>query len=354
MALNQSKVKSFRRCQKQFSFRYDAAPGKELVRKVPKLALSRGSWMHELQEAHHRKWAGLKGKKADWRSVHERNTQKFNSYFEEDRAELGNLPDECLRLFRSYLRFWGTAEDEYNVATLHDGSPAIEFVVEVPLDRWGIKDPFKGRIDLLVEDLRYDGLWIWDSKWVRSIPNTDERMMSPQALLYAWALKKLGYDIRGFVYNYGRTKAPTVPRVLKRPAGTLSTAKRMDTDIYTYVRAIKELHGDNWKHYAKTVYKTKIKELRGREGLWFRRERMPVENSRIKRALAEFIVSSKDIERRSKKHPPRSYFYNCSHYCDYHQLCVTEFQGLDITPLIKSFYEYVPERYHEEEDLLIA
>jgi hypothetical protein len=356
-AISQSKLKSFRRCQKQYSFRHDYADeGKELVRKMPKLPLSRGSWMHELQQAHHRRWAGIK-KGSDWEEVHEKLTQTFNSFFEEEREELGDLPSETERLFRSYLRFWGEDEARYDVARLGNGTPAIEFAFEVDLSRWGILDPFKGRVDLLVSDSEYSGIWIWDHKWVRSVPDADDRMMSPQSLLYGWALKKMGLDIQGFVYNYGRTKAPTIPRVLKRPPGVLSQASRMDTDYYTYAMAIKRQHGDKWKFYARTQYKDTLIRLKHRDKLWFRRERIPLDDGAMKRAVQEMIVTARDIARRNKKHPPRSYFYNCGHRnagCDYHDLCVTEFRGLNIEPLLRDRYVQQPERYSEEEDLLIA
>lgn len=356
MAYSQSAVKSWRRCQKQYAFRRDYAPeGKELVPKVPKLALNRGSWMHELQQAHHRRWAGLEDSSADWEAVQAKNVRKFNAYFEEDREELGDLPAETRRLFRAYLRHWGEDEERYEVATLHDGSPAVEFTIEIPLTQWGIRDPFKGRTDLLVRDLEYGGLWVWDAKWVKRIPDIDDRMMSPQALLYAWGLRRLDYDVQGFLFNYGRTKAPTIPRVLKRPAGTLSLAKKIDTDFYTYAMAIKKLHGKKWQFMARTYYKDMLIYLKGKDKAFFRRERVPVDEARIKQAVAEFLISVKQIERRAKPHQaPRSYFYNCSHFCDYHDLCVTEFNGLNIQPLIKNRYQLVPERYTEEEELLVA
>jgi hypothetical protein len=182
-------------------------------------------------------------------------------------------------------------------------------------------------------------------------------MMSPQALLYVWALRKLGYDVRGFVFNYGRTKAPAIPYVLKRnssrgPAGTVTMRQRLDTDLRTYVQAIKEAHGREWKDWV-SYYKPKIDQLRGREALWFRRERIPVEDDRIKRGVLEYYSTVNDILRRDKKNPPRSYFYNCKFSCDYHDLCVAEFTGLDITPLVRTNYQFEGERYGPE-DLLEA
>jgi len=155
--------------------------------------------------------------------------------------------------------------------------------------------------------------------------------------------------LRGFIYDYGRTKPPAIPQVLKR--GTLSMRKRMDTDYYTYVAAIKELHGAMWRDYAKAYYRSKLLELKDREVLWYRRERIPVEDHKIKQALLEFVVSVRDIQRRSK-YAPRSYFYNCRWGCEYHGLCVSEFAGLDIEPLIEADYTTSEERYAEVEDLL--
>jgi hypothetical protein len=351
-AWNQSKIKTYRRCQKQFAFRYDTAPGKEMVRKVSSRPLTLGSWMHELQRAHHLRWAGDTKKRSNWEWVHEKLSNRYYAIEMEDREELGDLPNDAERLFRSYLRHWGEVEDQYRVATLHDGSPAVEFVVEVPLTRWGIRESFKGRLDLLVEDVEYGGLWIWDGKWVRRIPDPDERMMSPQALLYAWSLTRLDYDIRGFVYNYGRTKAPTMPPVLKR--GTLSVAKKVDTDLATWLQAMKMAHGEKWRTYARTIYRQKIIDLKGRDKLWFRRERIPLEEDRIKRALAEFIVSVRQAQRRPRKNVPRSYFYNCKFSCDYHDICVAQFNGMDIEPYIKRHYQITEERYATDEDLLDA
>ena len=356
--MNQSRIKMFRRCQKQYSFRYDYAEDGELVPKRPKVQLRRGTWLHALQQQHNIEWAvasGFKNKipkklrKRSWQDVHAEFTEEFEGFFDEEKEEYGDLPTECWRLFKGYLRFWKEEAEQYMVAPLKDGQPAIEFIVEAKLPKTSPDYPFKGRIDLMVEDMEYGGLWIRDAKWVKKIPDDDERMMSPQNCMYVWASRRLGYDVRGFIYDYGRTKAPTIPRQLKN--GTLSQAQRMDTDYTTYLWAIKELHGDMWRDYAKAVYRSKLLQLKQRDVLWFRRERIPVEDDKIRQALLEFLVSVRDIQRRSR-HAPRSYFYNCRWGCEYHSLCVSEFAGLDIEPLIKADYTTEDERYGPEPDLL--
>jgi hypothetical protein len=346
----------FRRCQRQYSFRYDTAgilgldPTLEMVPRVHKVQLERGTWIHKLLEAHNREWAGIGG--PSWRRVHKQLTTDFEGLFEEEREELGDLPNECERIFRGYLRNWRGSRDRYTVAELPSGDPAIEFVVEASLERWGIEDPFKGQIDLLVEDHDLGGLWVWDHKSVKNIPSDDERMMSPQNCMYVWALRKMGIDVRGFVYNYLRTKPPSMPRVLKRntqygPAGTLSQAARMDTDYYTYLQCIKDAHGEHWREWAQRVYKAKLIQLRERDWMWYRQVPIPVEDEKIRQALAEFLTTVRDIERRSKKYPPRSYFYSCRWGCDYHLPCTAAFAGLDIANIIKEDYTFDDERYSE-------
>jgi hypothetical protein len=356
----------FRRCQKQYSFRYDywqkygGPRDSEMVPKTLKKPLYKGTWLHALQEAHHRAWAVESGFPTAlvypndevelWTDVHARLKDEYDQLFEEEKEDIGDLPGECKRLFRAYLRHWKDDQEKYRVAALHDGTPAIEFVVvaKLPTDITGI--PFKGRIDLIVEDLEYGGLWDWDAKWVRSIPSSDERMMSPQAPMYTWAMKQDGYDLRGFLFNYGRSKAPVVPKVLRD--GTLTQRSRLDTDYPTYLTAIKEQHGEYWKEWAAQYYLDKLRELKDREKLWFDRQRIPVEEERIERTLDEFLATIADIKHRNKNAVPRSYFYNCKFGCPYHDLCVGEFTGLDIEPLVKAKFEFEGERYGGREDLL--
>lgn len=373
---NQSRVKQFRRCQKQYSYRYDYAKfyggtaRQEMIPQKRRLPLYRGSWMHALQQALHYQWADAvpfdmtfgEGKQSilikdieTWHDVQDALVQQYDQLFDEEKEDLGDLPDETERLFKAYLRFWKEDQDKYSVAELPGGKPAIEFIVQSPLEKFGLKDAgFKGKIDLLVEDEEYGGLWIWDAKWVKKIPPPDERMMSPQALLYPWALREThDLDVRGFVFNYGRTKAPVYPRILKN--GTLSTAQRMDTDLHTYLTAIKERHGIRYKKFL-PYYKPKLRDLKGREGLWFDRARIPVEHARQLSAVREYIATVRDIQGREKRRDyiPRSYFYNCKFGCDYHDLCAAEFQGLEIEPLVKQSMMFSEERYTREEDLLHA
>jgi len=370
---NQSRIKMFRRCQRQYAYRYSypgflGRPGTEMVPKVSRVTLYRGTWMHALQEALHYQWAGFEefeihvgeGRQAihmtahSWKDVQAALTERFESLFVEEREELGELPVECEAMFRRYLRFWAHDQETYSVATVDD-EPLIELIVEADLHKFGLKAArFKGRIDLVVEDDEYGGYWIWDGKWVSKIPSPDDRMMSPQAPLYVWALREqYGLDVRGFVFNYGRTKPPAEPRILR--SGMVTQRKNIDTDQLTYLRQIKQAHGKRYKLYL-PYYKEKLLELKGREALWFDRQRIPVEYEKQLTAIREYVATIKDIQRREKRRDyiPRSFFYNCRYGCEYYNACVAEFQGLEIEPIIKHDFQFVEERYTKKEGDLLS
>lgn len=343
---NVSKVKTFVRCRQQYYLRYDLPrieldKRSELVANRPGKGLKKGTWMHALQAAY---WLHKTGKGPSWEDVLEELTEEYDELFDEEKEYYGDLPTECEGLFRRYLRYYKDEDEQFQLYRMPNGKPAVEVIIEFPLDKWGIRGIYKGQIDLMVKDLEYGGVWVRDAKWVKTIPSADERMMSPQNIMYVSMLRSLGHDLRGFIYDYGRTKPPAIPYVLQ--SGMVTTRKNIDTDVLTYVRAIKKQHGKHWRSHARTVYKAKIQELKARETLWFDRQRMPIDGERVENGFNEFIEGCKAIVNRGA--PIRSYLYNCKFNCDYHELCVARFQGLDTEHLLKSQFHIEPPRYDRE------
>jgi hypothetical protein len=330
-----------------YSFRYDypklvlGKKGELQPNRLPE-GLKRGGWMHLLMQAH---WLEIAGIGDGWQAKQAELKEEFENLFDEEQEYYGDLPRQCSDLMTRYLRYYHDDDEKFSIVRLPKGNPAVEFVIEVPLKQFGLKGIFKGQVDILVRDLEYGGIWIRDAKWMKSIPSSDERMMSPQNIMYAWALRNLGHDIRGFIYDYGRTKPPATPYILKN--GTVTTRKSIDTDVITYLRAIKKAHGKDWKKFAKTVYRPKLKELKAREVLWFDRQRIPLDGARMDNGLREYLVAVGRIQGRGE--PIRNYIYNCKFTCSFHEACVSSFQGLDITNLMKKQFHVEPERYTVEE-----
>jgi len=351
IAFNQSRVRTFIRCSKAYDFKYDypvREMGKQGELHPRKLSegLRKGGWMHKLMQAY---WLETAGIGDGWAVLHEELSEKWEkSMFDEERELYADLPTECSRLMRAYLRYYKSDDEFFKIVRLPKGQPAVEFIIEVPLREYGLgPHVFKGQIDLMVRDLEIGGLWVRDAKWVKTIPGPDERMMSPQNIMYVWALRKLGHDVRGFIYDYGRTKSPSEPYILQN--GSVTLRKNIDTDVYSYLKAIRKAHGKKWKSFAKTVYKEKLLDLKARETLWFRRERIPVDGPRLEIGFQEYIQACKNIVNRGGA--LRNYLYNCKWNCDFHEPCVAEFQGLDISRLMKTNYRVEKERYGIEETI---
>ena len=86
-----SMLKTFRRCPKQTEYKYV----ERLKPKTQGRPLRLGTWMHKLEEVH--------GKGGNWKKAQKNLKREWLKLFEEERAEIGDLPGDTERLMRSYL-----------------------------------------------------------------------------------------------------------------------------------------------------------------------------------------------------------------------------------------------------------
>jgi hypothetical protein len=86
-----SMIKSFRHCLKATQYKY----AERLKPKTTGQALYRGKWVHAVLEAHY------KGK--DWKAEHAQWCAKYSKLFDEEKAKLGDLPNEVKQLMRGYF-----------------------------------------------------------------------------------------------------------------------------------------------------------------------------------------------------------------------------------------------------------
>lgn len=243
-----SMLKQYLSCPKAAQYKY-AERLKPKILTARDQPLKRGTWVHELLQTYY--------EGADWRAVHAANTAKFEKLFDEEKEALGDLPTECLRLFRSYLWHYGANKDDpFHGWKVIGAEQTFEAVW--PDSEDGL-DIYRCRVDLLVED-EY-GLLIVDHKTHKTLPDFTVRVLDAASPLYIWAARENGYDVRGFMWNYIRTKVPTVPKMVY--VGTarerLSEAA-LDTDYPTYARAIKAYGLD---HTAEP-YRTKLRTLKAK------------------------------------------------------------------------------------------
>lgn len=310
LTLSNSRLNTAHRCWNLYRYRYVMG----LKKKARSVQLERGDWIHQLLM--------VDADGEDWKVRHKLLTAKFRNLFEEERAELGDLPMECARIFLSYRRHYRSDADRYVVVDTE-----LDETVTLPN---GVN--LRIIIDRVVEDKIDGGLWLWDHKTRKNFEDMENMLIDPQLSLYFMGADILGYSpIRGVMYDEIRTKAPTVPAVLK--SGQLSQAKSIDTDVWTYMKAIKDNELDP-SDYSEMLTLIAVRE----KGRFFRRTSLPKDPPVLKTVVREAMATGQqmlDAERRDAF--PRCFDKSCS-WCDYKDLCIAELYGGDITPLIKMNY----------------
>lgn len=272
-----SMLKAYLACPKQAQYKYAERLKSKVVTRRDQ-PLRRGTWVHELLQAYY--------ERKDWKAVHAANTAKFNRLMDVEKEELGDLPTECLRLFKSYLWHYGAnREDPFHGWRILGVEKTFEAVW--PDSEDGL-DIYRCRVDLLVEDAY--GLLIVDHKTHKTLPSHTFRTLDAASPLYIWAARESGYDVRGFEWNYIRTKVPTTPKMVY--VGTkrerLSEAV-IDTDYPTYVRAIKSFgldpYADPYYTKAKSLYRQRWKEGAPQTSQFFKRDILEKDDEMVARVI---------------------------------------------------------------------
>ena len=175
---------------------------------------------------------------------------------------------------------------------------------------------FAGVIDGLVR--KSDGsYWLLEHKTASSIGDNYFLKLETdfQIRAYIWALRQLGYDVKGVIYNVLRTKLPTIPQILKK--GGLSQAKNIDTTYDVYLDAIY----DNGLDPAD--YQEILDILREKGDTFFSRQEYPVDQYDVEEFQEDLYRITRDM------HTCRHFYRNgsaCNNWsgCAYRKLCTGE------------------------------
>lgn len=314
-----SMLKTFRRCPKQAEFKY-------IHRLKPRMLggpLKRGTWIHSLLEEHH---AGR-----DWRAMHAKLSAQFGLMFDEEKEFYGDMPTEIGIIMRSYE--WHYKSDPWIV---HE----IEFQIETEFPDGSI---YRGKVDALIEN--QFGLWLVDHKSHKSLPDHNFRLLDSQSALYLWAAQRNKIPVQGFIWNYLRWKAPSIPSLLKD--GSRISKSACDTDYPTYVRAIRKYSEENPNFKVTAEYKAHAEYLKSlrydvnkpQQSTFFRRdilEKLPDMLDRV--AMENFHtarrMNSYDFTEAVERVVERS----CTFSCSYIDLCAADMMGANTRPIIKQNY----------------
>lgn len=313
--LTNSMLTAFRKCTKQAEFKY-------VHRLKPRRLggpLKRGTWVHSLLEED--------ANGGDWKKLHKKFTAQFEKMFDEEKDFYGDMPTEIDRVMRSY--FWHYKRDTW---IWHE----TELELTAELNGIRIRIKFDGLIE------NEWGLWLVDHKTHKTLPGLEYRMLDTQSPLYIWVARQNNIPVNGFIWNYLRWKAPSIPALLKD--GSRLSKSVTDTDYPTLKKALKTYGLDPapYQDWLDRLKKQRYRHGEIQQSSFFRRDVFEKSDELIERVLKEagrtaIRMNSYDwsdgdaVERTVGRH--------CEFACSYKDICSVQLLGGNIKPLIKQNYE---------------
>lgn len=316
-----SEIKSFRRCPKQHDYAY--VQGLQRVR--PAAAPHRGTILHETLDARARRAMG--DKKSIPLSVLMDYEKKYRALFREEREIYGeNFIEDIKRVFEGYERQYAQDGWTYEYSEQEIETSLLDDRVN-----------YHGTLDKIIRT-RDDRRWLVDHKTHKSIPTEEQRFQDYQMLLYVWAWNREHpkEPIDGIIWDYIRTKPPTIPEQLKN--GQLTQRANLDSDVFTYMAELKRLK------LNPSLYAEYLEGLRRRSvDKFFLRVPLPKPSQAMTIAVVDDFKATTEVMLKCKR-PTRTMTKDCS-WCEFYRLCTAELRGLDYKYILKSEYE---ERKDEE------
>jgi len=237
------------------------------------------------------------------------------------------LPDKFERIASRYYRVRG--RNDWGAF----GVLACEEVVQIPIDL-GVEAT--GRVDLVTEHHEPHGTVykLWEHKSVSYVPPQARRLTDLQTLLMARVVEdSYNVHISEIVWNYLRTREPTIPRLLKD--GTLTKRSDLDTTWEAYSNEIAryELNLDDYSDVRE--------RLAGREETdYFVRCYLPlVQQDQI--LLRDYVASAQAVKAIYTSgvavNAVRTIGRHCD-WCPYRSLCEAVITGGDDAELKQRLY----------------
>lgn len=315
-----SKVKCWRSCNKRYEYAYV----RNLQAKRKPAAMFRGTILHEMLAARDVKNEGAAI------AVYWQYEIDYGKLFEAEREFYGeDFLSDIWRIYRGYVRTY--RDTDWKVL-------ATEGLVRTQLTP---RIEFEGHYDLRV--LQNTRRWLVDRKSHKVIPTAEERFNNFQLLLYAEAWNRecnRADQVGGIIWDYIRTKAPTIPEPLKNRQ--LTRRKDLDTDVHTYRKAIRDNDLDE------DAYVPYLRELEKRPpDRFYTRVPLPISSKEMTQLVVQEFTHSAEAIRTAKQFP-RNMTYTCNR-CEFFKLCNAELAGINAKFVERSDYEQRPEDTRETE-----
>lgn len=208
---------------------------------------------------------------------------------------------------------------------------------------------YAGRIDMLVEDIRYGGYYVWDHKSAAQLAANEEFLqLDDQVGSYVWATKRvLNLDVKGFVYAEYRKAYPAPPKLLSRQmkGKSFSVDKNQPTTLEIFTSHVKQFDTDAYNDGCYTEY---ILYLSGPEAPQFQKRfiimKTDAELDNIGRNIT--MEATEMIQKDLLIYPSVGRF-GCGN-CAYKQPCIAAFRDEDVLFTLGSLFKKVEHRYYHD------
>lgn len=317
--LTNSMLTAFRKCIRQADYKY----ARRLKPKRLGQPLKRGQWVHELLEVH--------AKGGDWKKHHKRLSRKFNEMFDEEKDFYGDMPTEILRVMNGY--FWHYKRDPWKYHEVE-----LELTAELPN---GVL--LRIKFDGLIENQW--GLWLVDHKSHKTLPNHEYRLLDTQSPLYIWVAHQNDIPVNGFIWNYIKWKAPTIPELVYVGTPRERLSKRVtETDYPTFRKALRD-YGLNEDDYAERLaYYKSLRYVPGepQNSPFYYRSVFEKDDALVDRVLKEAMRTAERMNTYDFSDPDgveRTVGRHCQFACSYTDLCTMELLGGNTRPLLRQNYK---------------
>lgn len=319
--VSQGTIKTWRRCRNKYYYAYI-----ELIEpRRPKLAPLRGTMIGKVLDAMALK--RLRKNAPDWRKALEPFAKQYGELFFEERELYGDPIGDVTKIMERYERVYQNDGLTYKPMGKH--KDPYEFPIRVSIAS-GID--FVGHLDKMPTD-KQDRVWDMDHKSHKNIPDPEDRFRDLQQVFYQWAMPLSGYPKpAGVIWDYIRTKPPTIPETLKK--GGVTQRQNIDTDFETYFGELQRLKLDP-RPYSEILAKLKARGWMD----FFQRTPLPhPAKELVDNVVAEAIQSAVEIKAIGGVSRVRTIDRTCKQ-CEYLTICQAELRGLDADFIRKSEYQ---------------
>lgn len=185
-------------------------------------------------------------------------------------------------------------------------------------------------------------VWVVDHKTTKNIPDEYDpyNMTDFQHLLYIAGMRQIYPETKGFIFNYIRTKAPTLPKLIK-DGSRIGNLRAMDTTA-AILQDFAEAHGMDGMEDVQD----KLNILRHTPNRYFQRHYIIVPDEAVDQAVADTQAVLDELAKKETLGGPYprhvlskgTGYASCSN-CDFQAICHADLLGINRDVVLLDYIE---------------